>query len=115
MKPLVLTALLFVALTPPAFADSKGAAKAAFHDGTRQYEIGDFAAALAAFKRAYLAYEDPAFLFNIAQCHRMLGEKPEALRQYRMYLRKFPQSANSAEVQRIIADLQVAVDAEQRG
>ena len=34
--------------------------------------------------------EDPVFLYNIAQCHRLLGENAEAVRFYRRYLEAAP-------------------------
>jgi tetratricopeptide (TPR) repeat protein len=110
--------ILFAATlsTPPAHAratDDKAAAKAAFREGQRRYEVGDFENALSAFKRAYLAYEEPAFLFNIAQCERMLGQKREALREYRVYLHKVASSSNRGEVQKIISDLETALAAEE--
>jgi tetratricopeptide (TPR) repeat protein len=93
-------------LVGAAHADDKHAAKQAFVEGSRQYDVGDFQAALTAFKRAYLNYEDPAFLFNIAQCQRVLGDKTEALRTYRIYLQKVPNAPNRVDVERVIADLQ---------
>jgi tetratricopeptide (TPR) repeat protein len=94
--------------------DDKVAAKEALREGMRQYEIGDFTSALAAFKRAYLNYEEPAFLYNIAQCERLLGQKSEALREYKMYLHKVPAASNRVEVQKIVADLQAALAVEKQ-
>ena len=71
-------AALTAVLAGSAVADNKDVARDAFREGTRQFDIGDFKSALAAFKKAYLNYEDPAFLFNIAQCERQLGDKAEA-------------------------------------
>jgi tetratricopeptide (TPR) repeat protein len=61
-------------------ADNKSIAKEAFREGTRQYDMGDYAKALDLFKKAYLHYEEPVILFNIAQCERQLGNKPEAVK-----------------------------------
>ncbi|HEY2744541.1 MAG TPA: tetratricopeptide repeat protein, partial [Polyangia bacterium] len=108
---LVGTLLVFVA-AGVAHADNKEVAKQAFVEGSRQYELGDFKAALEAFKRAYLNYEEPAFLFNIAQCQRQLGDKAEAMRTYKVFLHKVPDSPQRAEVERIVGDLQAALDQE---
>lgn len=105
-------ALVLVALAGPAVADNKDVARDAFREGSRQYEIGDFKAALAAFKKAYLSYEDPAFLFNIAQCERQLGDKVEAVRTYRVFLRKVPNSPQRESVERIVGELQQAIEQE---
>ncbi len=116
IRPLaqIAVALLIVSSPAHALADDKIVAREAFREGMRQYEVGDVKAALAAFKRAYLSYEEPAFLFNIAQCERVLGEKSEALREYKMYLRKLPAAPNRAEVQKIVGDLEAALAAERR-
>jgi tetratricopeptide (TPR) repeat protein len=87
-------------------ADDKEAARTAFTEGTRRFDLADYSGALEAFKRAYLAYEDPSLLFNIAQCHRRLGNRTEAIQFYRTYLRKRPDAANADEVRRIVATLE---------
>jgi tetratricopeptide (TPR) repeat protein len=99
-------------LTGVVHAENKDVARQAFHEGTLQYDVGDFKSALANFKQAYLNYEDPAFLFNIAQCQRQLGDKAEALRTYRVFLSKAPNSRQRASVEKIVADLQAAIDQE---
>ncbi len=69
-------ALLWVTLGSVSSAsaqDDIDAAKAHFSKGTRMYEVGDYGQALDEFKAAHLAKPDPAFLYNIAQCHRQLG------------------------------------------
>jgi tetratricopeptide (TPR) repeat protein len=87
-------------------ADSREVARGAFAEGTRLYDIADFDGALAAFKKAYVHYEEPAFLFNIAQCYRQLHNQPEALRFYRTYLRKSPRAQNADEVRELIVTLE---------
>jgi hypothetical protein len=70
-------AVVILCLAPAARADDKPAAREAFAEGTRYYDIADFGRALEAFKRAYVSYEEPSFLFNIAQSHRRLGNQVE--------------------------------------
>ncbi len=112
MLKAVTVALLIALAAGGAHADNKEAARASYIEGTRLYDLADFNAALEAFKKAYLNYEEPAFLFNIAQCYRSLGNKPEAVRFYRTFLRKVPQAPNRDEVLKIIANLeqQIAQD-----
>ncbi len=64
-------------------ADDKAAAREAYRSGVHHYDFGEYAEALADFKTAYQRYEDPSFLFNIAQCHRQLNQSEEAVRVYR--------------------------------
>src|ERR1017187_4960718 len=68
----------------------KAVAKAHFEAATRLYDIHEYAKALDEYKAAYLAKPDPAFLFNVGQCYRKLGELDQALEFYREYLKKAP-------------------------
>jgi hypothetical protein len=60
------------------------------------------------FKEAYRIVGDPAFLFNIAQCHRKLGHPADAISFYKTYLRRAPASPHRAEVEKLITDLEKA-------
>ena len=115
MKTLILGIALVTAaaaFSSPALAEDKDAARREFAEGTRRFDLNEFDAALTAFRNAYLAYEDPAFLFNIAQCHRQLGHKSEAIQFYRSYLRKRPDAANRDEVNSTVAALEADLAAE---
>jgi tetratricopeptide (TPR) repeat protein len=87
------------------------AAKQHYAAATKFYDLAEYEGALREFKEAYRAVEDPAFLFNIAQCHRKLGHNQDAITFYRNYLRRAPQAANRAEVDRRIAELERAPSA----
>jgi tetratricopeptide (TPR) repeat protein len=112
MKQLLMIALLLFAATS-ARADDRDKARAAFRLGSQHYSLGEYKEALAAFKEAYRSYEDPSFLFNIAQCHRQLDQRAEAIREYRMYLVQAPNATNRDEVRQLIARLEREV-AEER-
>jgi tetratricopeptide (TPR) repeat protein len=103
---------ILAATVVPARAEDKAAARAAFAEARRQYDLNEFQAALDAFKRAYLNYEDPAFLYNIAQCHRQLDHKSEAVKFYRSYLRNVPDARNRDEVNALVASLEAQLAAE---
>ena len=81
-------------------------AKAHFARGTSYYNLGHYSEALTEYEAAYLAVQDPAFLFNIAQCHRRMGKDKEAIGAYRSYLRVAPAAPNRPEVQKRIAELE---------
>ncbi len=50
---------------------------------------------------------DPAFLFNIAQCHRKLGQNAQALDFYQQFLKKAPlDDPNRRQVEARIGDIQ---------
>jgi tetratricopeptide (TPR) repeat protein len=99
-----------VLLLGTARADNRDVAREAFHEGSVRYDLGDYRAALAAFKRAYLAFDDPVFLFNIGQCQRHLGEKTEALRSFRIFLNKVPNNRDRPQVEKLMHELQAAID-----
>jgi tetratricopeptide (TPR) repeat protein len=86
-------------------------AKTRSNRGTTLYNLGRFAEALAEYESAYLSVQDPPFLFNIAQCHRKLGNNKDALESYRSYLRVAPAAPNRAEVQKHISELERQVHA----
>jgi tetratricopeptide (TPR) repeat protein len=98
-----------LAIAFPAAAEDKEAARKAYSEGSRYYNLNQYAEALEAFKRAYWNYEEPSFLYNIAQCHRALKHKSEAIDFYRGYLRNAPTTPKRAEVERLIAELDAAL------
>jgi tetratricopeptide (TPR) repeat protein len=97
--------LACVALGRPAHADDVAAARLAYEEGRRHYDLADYAEALAAFKRAYMLLEQPDFLYNIAACHRRLGQRTQALEFYQRYLDKVPNSPDRVAIDRMIAEL----------
>ncbi len=99
-----------VVFSTTATADNRSIARDAYREGTRQFEVGDYTAALESFKKAYVSYEEPAFLFNMAQCNRLLNNKAEALRNYKLFLRKVPAAPNRDEIEKVIAALEIAIE-----
>src|SRR6185369_2327988 len=85
---------------PPPAQNPEAEARQHYRSGLAHYDLGEYQAALEEFKDAYRAVQDPPFLFNIAQCHRKLGQSAEALTFYRSYLRRAPDAPNRAEVER---------------
>ncbi len=106
---ILLLALAALAWRPAHAESDKQVAQRAYAEGKRLYDVGEYPRALAAFKRAYLAYEEPSLLFNMAQCYRLIGDKHEAIQSYKSYLRNLPEARNREEVKRIIADLETAL------
>jgi hypothetical protein len=79
-------------------------AEAHFKEGRKLYQVGDYRGALDAFKKAFMAKEDAVLLFNIAQCHRQLGDDRQAIVFYRRYLADEPRAANRSDVERFIRE-----------
>jgi tetratricopeptide (TPR) repeat protein len=112
---MVLLLVLASATTPClALEDDPAAAKSHFSMGTRLYEVGEYRQALDEFKAAHLAKPDPAFLYNIAQCHRQLGDLDLAATMYRRYLVASPNAKNRPEVEKRIAEIEADAAAKQK-
>jgi tetratricopeptide (TPR) repeat protein len=93
MRTFLLAFSVLIALSFRATAgetEGKATARAHYETATRLYAVGEYERALAEFKSAYVAKDDPAFLFNIGQCHRKLGRIDEAISAYRNFLSHAP-------------------------
>jgi tetratricopeptide (TPR) repeat protein len=114
--------VLALALALPATArgaDQPEAARAAFGEAERLYQLGRFEEAIGAYERAYALDPQPAFLHNIALAHRrqfQIDGKPEHLRRarelYRNYLRVEPSSSRRAAIEKIIDELAARLEKE---
>lgn len=80
-----------------------------FDEGKRAYNINNFNEALERFQRAYIGSGNPNLLFNIAQCHRKLGNKQEAITFYKAYIQERPDATNRVQVEEKIKDLEKPV------
>lgn len=78
----------------PAFAEDLSVAREHFRQGEVFYRTGRFRQAIEAYRKALSLEMHPSYLFNIAQCHRQLGELEAAVFHYRLFLsdwqRRFP-------------------------
>lgn len=88
-------------------------ARAHYQRGDIYFKIDKYANALQEFEQAYLAKQDPSFLYNIAQCHRLMGNRVEAIRSYKRYLNDAPNAVNRPVAEKHIRDLESALGAEQ--
>lgn len=84
-------------------------AKALFAEGNENYNLGEFDKALERYKLAYRVKPLPAFQFNIAQCHRKLGQHQEAIAMYQAYLVGVPNAKDKATVESLIAESRKAI------
>src|SRR3954465_12144647 len=88
-------------------------ARAHFQQGDTYFKLEKYGNALQEFEQAYLAKQDPSFLYNIAQCHRLMGARVEAIRFYKRYLNDAPTAANRPVAEKHIRDLEAALGAEE--
>lgn len=88
-----------------AWAAGDQAAKAKFQAGKTAYDLGEFDQALVRYTEAYKLKPLPAFLFNIAQCHRQLKNYERASFFYKRYLSLQKKATNAAQVKELIAEM----------
>jgi tetratricopeptide (TPR) repeat protein len=94
------------AVTPPPEGDAAAASRHEFELGERAYLRGDYGEAIARFRRAYEFWPDPAFLYNLAQAHRLLGQVRDALFFYKRFLKLDPDAPNRSYVEGRIVELE---------
>lgn len=85
MKRVLAAVLLVVASAGVAVADET-TARQNFDAGERAYNLGEFAKAVELFKQAYDQWPEPAFLFNVAQTYRQIGDCKQALFFYKRFI-----------------------------
>ena len=86
-------------------ADNTEEARAKFQEAEKAFNLGRFNDALAAYQAAYEAKPLPAFLFNIAQCYRNLGNYERARFFYRRYLALEPHSPDRRRVENLAVEM----------
>jgi hypothetical protein len=70
-----------------------------------EYVLDHYDAAIKEFEAGFREEPDPAFLYNIAQAHRLANRPAEAITYYGKYLDLRPDAADRAEVEKQIAEL----------
>src|SRR5262245_28015839 len=91
-------------------------ARTHFDRGRAFFEVNDFRNAIVEFKAAHVERPDPAFLYNIAECHRRLGEASEALAFYRRFLATAPAGDKTrAVVEQRVAELKTVAEDQKAG
>jgi tetratricopeptide (TPR) repeat protein len=122
---LALAALLLSPVAPGAAAPKRAApargagghdarqeklARAHFDRAEKAFNLGRFDDALAEYQAAYEALALPAFVFNIAQCHRNLGNDEQAVFFYQRFLSLQPDAPSRPVVEELIAEQSRHVD-----
>ncbi|HEX6837487.1 MAG TPA: tetratricopeptide repeat protein [Polyangia bacterium] len=110
-RAVLVVATLLVAL--PSSADETGSARAHFSRGTKLYDLGRYLEAAKEYEAAYEAKDDPAILFNIAQAYRLGRDYPDAIRAYKSFLRRVPQSDQRPQIEAHLREMQEAIDRQQ--
>jgi len=87
-------------------------ARSLYEKGQRQYDLGHFADARQLFESAYEAKAAPALLFNIAQCHRKLGDLRRAAALYRSFLHADPGNRGAPIARDLLQQVEEALQRE---
>ena len=81
------------------------AARLAFQDGRKAFELGRYARALERFEHAYALSQRSELLFNIGLAADRIREDERALEAFEQYLEETPDSAHREQVQLRVAAL----------
>jgi hypothetical protein len=92
----------------PAPPIDRTAANAAFHEGLRAFNLGQWEEAVAGFEKSYKLSGDPSLLFNVAQAQRLAGHRKEALIAYKAYLRENPDTPHRELVEAKMRELEAS-------
>lgn len=83
-----------------------------FERGEAFFKLEKYKEALEQYEQGYLAKADASFLYNIAQCHRLMGDKPAALRFYKRFLNEATHVPNRPVVEQHIKELEASLSDE---
>lgn len=111
---LVLSLTLAPALASGADKKSDRRARDLFQKGQTAYDVGDFKEALDAYTAAYKEKPLPAFVFNIAQCHRQLHAWEKAAFFYRRYLTLMPNAPNAQQARDLLSEVEKSAAEEKK-
>jgi tetratricopeptide (TPR) repeat protein len=105
----LLVAAALVYATPGLAGDTESA-RAHFNRGTKLYDLGRYLEAAKEYETTYELRDDPAILFNIGQAYRLGGNLPDAIRAYKSFLRRVPDSSQRPQVEAHIRAMQETLD-----
>src|SRR5512135_754586 len=92
-----LVLLAVVSGSARADGDAQAQAKAHADEGTRWFNVQEYAKAAAEYEQAYLIDARPAYLYAKAQAERLGGDCEKAIRSYNSYLRTNPTDPSLAQ------------------
>jgi tetratricopeptide (TPR) repeat protein len=80
-----------------------------FTEASQQFKLQEYDKALESFKELYRLTGEAIYLFNIAQCNRLLGKLEEALKGYKLFLQEAPNSEMRPNAQARVTELEVLI------
>jgi tetratricopeptide (TPR) repeat protein len=96
----------------PAAADDTQSARAHYARGTKLFDLGRYLEAAKEYEATYELKDDPAILFNLGQAYRLGHDYASAMRAYKSFLRRAPDSSQRPTVESFLAEMQSALEKE---
>jgi hypothetical protein len=87
------------------------AAKRAYEEALRAFNLGHWQEAVAGFERSYTSSGDAALLFNVAQAQRQAGNVKEAIIAYKAFLREKPDTPHREMIEAKLKELESGAEA----
>jgi tetratricopeptide (TPR) repeat protein len=75
----------------------------------RQYQQGEYDAAIESFMGAYALSNNPGLLFNVAQAYRLKGDCAHARDYYQRYLTAVPETPIKGSLERRVAEMEACL------
>jgi len=104
-RPAAMIVLFGALLAARAAAAGERPGRVLFEQAEAKFNTGRFDEALVDYQAAYDAEPLPAFLFNIGQCYRNMGNYERAQFFFRRYAALDPRSPNRPAAERLIAEM----------
>jgi tetratricopeptide (TPR) repeat protein len=95
----------FMSLSTLAMAQESDPVKL-FSKGETYYNAGEWELALKNYKEAYIISNEPALLYNMAQCYRQMNKYDDAIRTYKNFLKEMPDTNLRPTVEAFITELE---------
>jgi hypothetical protein len=92
--------------TTPEPGYDRAAAKQAYEEALRAFNLGHWQDAVAGFEKSYTLSGDAALLFNVAQAQRQAGHVQEAIIAYKAFLREKPNTPNREMIEAKLKELE---------
>jgi hypothetical protein len=88
----------------------RAAAKQAYEEALRAFNLGHWQDAVAGFEKSYTLSGDAALLFNVAQAQRQAGNFKEAIIAYKAFLREKPDTPHREMIEAKLKELEAGVE-----
>src|SRR5688572_6373517 len=89
-------------------------ARTLVRQATALYAESKFREAVTLYQRAFKIFPTPNTAFNLAQCHRQLGQYEEAISHYGTYLTMSPRAPNRPLVESLVVEMRRSLDDRKR-